>query len=159
MRPSHCLPALESLLGIIPTYVSSFADCGAVKEYNRARMKLTNCLHPISILVLAACSQVHAQAPQPNGGGVRRGTLPRTWQVSEPRCGHNPQFQVQEYNQDLHVFRESGCVNYEKPFLSLLFGKEKALLLDTGAGKSDIARVVNSQINEWLRRSNRESTT
>jgi len=157
MRPSHCLPALESLLGIIPTYVSSFADCGVVKEYNRARMKLTNCLHPISILVLAACSQVHAQAPQPNGGGVRTGTLPRTWQVSGPQCGDNPQFQVQEYNQDLYVFRESGCANYEKPFLYLLFGKEKALLLDTGAGKTDVARVVNSQINEWLSRNNRES--
>jgi len=120
-------------------------------------MKLTDCLHQISILVLAACSQVNAQAPQPNGGGVRTGTLPRTWQVSGPQCGDNPQFQVQEYNQDLYVFRESGCANYEKPFLYLLFGKEKALLLDTGAGKTDVARVVNSQINEWLSRNNRES--
>src|ERR1700755_777874 len=111
-------------------------------------MKLTDCLRSIAILVLAACSQVNAQAPQPNGGGVRTGTLPRTWQFSGPQCGDDAQFQVQEYNQDLYVFRESGCANYEKPFLYLLFGKERALLLDTGAGKTDVARFVNSQINE-----------
>lgn len=102
LMKSESLPPMSRMsagfrnFGIIPTYVSSFTDCGVVKEYNRARMKLTNCLHPISILVLAACSQVHAQAPQPNGGGVRSGTLPRAWQVSGPRCGDNPQFQVQE---------------------------------------------------------------
>jgi hydroxyacylglutathione hydrolase len=122
-------------------------------------MKITDNFRPIPILilVLATCSQGHAQAPQPNGGGVRNGSLPRTWQVSGPQCGDNPQFQVHEYNQDLYILRESGCANYEKPFLYLLFGNEKALLLDTGAGKTDVARVVMNQINEWLKRNNRES--
>jgi hydroxyacylglutathione hydrolase len=136
---------------------SSFGDCGFVKEYNFAGMKLTERLHPIALLVLAACNQVHAQAPQPNGGDVRIGTLPRTWQAGGPQCLGNHQFQVQEYNQDLYVFRESGCANYEKPFLYLLFGKEKAFLLDTGAGKTDVAQVVNSKIKEWLSRKNRQS--
>jgi hydroxyacylglutathione hydrolase len=128
-------------------------------EYNSADMKRTENFRaiPILILVFAACSQVHAQAPQANGGGVKIGTLPRTWQVSGPQCGDNSQFQIQEYNQDLYVFRESGCANYEKPFLYLLFGKERALLLDTGAGKTELARVVRDQINAWLSRNNRES--
>ena len=122
-------------------------------------MKTKNYFISIAILILAlaATIPIDAQAPQPNGGGVRSGNLPRTWQVSGPVCGENPQFQVQEYNPDLYILRESGCSNYEKPFLYLLFGKEKALLLDTGAGTTDVARVVSSQIDAWLRRNDRQS--
>jgi hydroxyacylglutathione hydrolase len=108
-------------------------------------------------IALSAAGYSHAQAPQPNGGGVRSGVLPRSWQVSGPQCGENPQFQVQEYNPDLFIFRESGCSNYEKPFLFLLFGKEKAFLLDTGAGATDVARVVKSQIDDWLSRNHRDN--
>jgi hydroxyacylglutathione hydrolase len=122
-------------------------------------MNLNNSFCPIAILilVLAICCQLEAQASQPNGGGVRTGVLPRSWQISGPQCAANPQFQVHEYNQDLYILRESGCSNYEKPFLYLLFGKEKALLLDTGAGKTDVAQVVKSQIDHWLSQNNRES--
>ncbi len=111
------------------------------------------------IFVLAAFSQAFAQAPQPNGGGVTPGTLPRAWQTSGPQCGPNPQFQVHEYNPDLYIFRESGCSNYEKPFLYLLFGREKALLLDTGAGTTDVARVIQTQLDEWLRRNHQENVS
>jgi len=111
----------------------------------------------ILILLLATCSSSTAQSPQPNGGGVRTGVLPRSWQTSGPQCAANPQFQVHEYNPDLYILRESGCSNYEKPFLYLLFGRDKALLLDTGAGKTDVARVVQGQIDLWLSRNHRES--
>lgn len=128
-------------------------------RYNPAGMNLSKRLAPILILVsaLATCSLAEAQAPQPNGGGVRPGALPRTWQVSGPQCPSNPQFEVHEYNADLHILRESGCSNYEKPFLYLLFGKEKVLLLDTGAGKTDVARVVKTQIDRWLSQNGREN--
>lgn len=109
------------------------------------------------IFLLATCCLTEAQAPHPNGGGVRAGVLPRTWQTSGPQCTANPQFQVHEYNQDFYILRESGCSNYEKPFLYLFFGKEKALLLDTGAGKTDLARVIKSQMDLWLIRNKRES--
>lgn len=108
------------------------------------------------LFVLAICSNAPAQARQPNGGGVRTGALPRSWQVSGPQCTGNPQFQVHEYNPDFYILRESGCSNYEKPFLYLLFGKEKAFLLDTGAGKTDVAQVVKSQIDRWLAQNKRE---
>ena len=128
-------------------------------RYNPADMKLHMRRCPIGILVvvLATCGQFDAQAGQPDGGGVRTGVLPRAWNVSGPQCAASGQFQIHEYNQDLYILRESGCLNYEKPFLYLLFGKEKALLLDTGAGKTDVARVVKTQIDGWLSRNNRES--
>lgn len=113
-------------------------------------------LGSVYFLVLAACCAAGAQAPQPNGGGVRTGVLPRTWQTSGPNCPPNPQFQIQEYNPDLIILRESGCSNYEKPFLYLLFGKEKAFMLDTGAGKTEVASVVKNQIDRWSKQNHRE---
>src|SRR5205809_4660330 len=80
-------------------------------------------------VVAATLVAVQAQAPQPDGGGVRPGILPATWKVSGPQCPPKPEFQVHEYNSDLYILRESGCSNYEKPFLYLLFGKDKVLML------------------------------
>ena len=45
-----------------------------------------------------------------------------------------PAFQVHEYNPNFFILRQSGCIHYEKPFLYLIFGRDKALLEDTGAG-------------------------
>ncbi|HEV2691146.1 MAG TPA: hypothetical protein VGV35_21465, partial [Bryobacteraceae bacterium] len=73
-----------------------------------------------------------AQAPQPDGAGVRTGTFPAQWITGGPDCAAVPPWQVHAYNEDFYILRESGCTNYEKPFLYLLFGNDKALLEDTG---------------------------
>lgn len=104
-----------------------------------------------------AVAVASAQAPQPNGAGVTRGVLPDRWQVSGPDCPPDPHFQVHEYNPDLVILRESGCSNYEKPFLYLLFGKTRVLMLDTGAGRTDVAEVVRGVIDGWLKRNGREA--
>jgi len=92
---------------------------------------------------------------------VREGTLPDKWITGGPRCVEVPDWQVHQYNEDFYILRESGCTNYEKPFLYLLFGKEKALLEDTGAGKmdprSDSARMVEDVIAKWCALKKRES--
>ena len=62
------------------------------------------------------------------------------WITGGPNCIAVPDWQVHEYNENFYILRQSGCVNYEKPFLYLLFGKEKALLEDTGAEPSDAAK-------------------
>ena len=97
------------------------------------------------------------QSAQPDGAGIRPGNLPKAWILGGPKCVEVPEFQVHEYNEDFYILRQSGCSNYEKPFLFLLFGKDKALLLDTGAGKTDIAQVVNKVIATWLARTKRET--
>jgi hydroxyacylglutathione hydrolase len=106
----------------------------------------------ISIVAIA-----DAQSPQPDGAGVVRGVLPDRWQVSGPDCPPDPRFQVHEYNADLVILRESGCSNYEKPFLFLIFGRTKVLLLDTGAGRTDVADVVQRVIAAWLARNGKEA--
>lgn len=109
------------------------------------------------LLCLSGVAVSRAQAPQPNGAGVRPGVLPDRWQVSGPQCAPDTPFQVHEYNPDFYILRESGCTNYEKPFLYLLFGHDNVLMLDTGAGKTNVADVVHGVVDGWLKRNNRES--
>ncbi len=105
-------------------------------------------------LLLAGCA--YAQFPEPDGGTVKPGTLPATWITGGPNCLEVPEFQVHEYNPDLFILRESGCINYEKPFLYLFFGAEKALLYDTGAGQAvPTGRVVSDLIAKWAKRAGR----
>ena len=117
---------------------------------------VTNAL-PILLLLLSLPVVSRAQAAQPDGAGVRQGVLPKAWLPGGPKCIEMPEFQIHEYNEDFYILRQSGCSNYEKPFLYLLFGKDKALLLDTGAGKTDVVRVVMNIITKWQARNNREA--
>ena len=97
---------------------------------------------------------VYAQS-EPNGAGLERATLPRHWSTGGPDCATLPRWQVHEYNDDFYILRESGCIHYEKPFLFLFFGAEKALLIDTGAGAPETAREVRDLV---ARRSSTRAT-
>jgi glyoxylase-like metal-dependent hydrolase (beta-lactamase superfamily II) len=94
---------------------------------------------------------------QPGTSGIRAGTLPASWRPSGPDCSGIPEFQTHEYNDDFVILRQSGCTNYEKPFLFLLFGRDKALLVDTGAGQADVARAVRASVDAWLARNHRSA--
>jgi len=111
----------------------------------------------LTALVFLVPVSVMAQLPEPDGAGIRAGTLPPAWITGGPKCMEVPEFQVHEYNPDFYILRESGCIHYEKPFLYLIFGKDKALLVDTGAGTTEIAHVLDGVIKKWLQRNGRES--
>jgi glyoxylase-like metal-dependent hydrolase (beta-lactamase superfamily II) len=57
------------------------------------------------------------------------------WNQGSEDCAKNPEppIQVHQYNAQTFVLRESLCATYEAPFIYLLVGKTKALLIDTGA--------------------------
>ncbi|HEY2018706.1 MAG TPA: MBL fold metallo-hydrolase [Bryobacteraceae bacterium] len=105
----------------------------------------------------ASAVMLLAQAPEPDGAGVREGSLPAKWITGGPNCIEVPDWQVHRYNDDFYILRQSGCTHYEKPFLYLLFGKDQALLEDTGAGKSDAASVVAQVIAKWCAAKGRTS--
>ena len=109
-------------------------------------------LSGLLFIALAFC-----QAPEPDGGGVRAGTLPDHWRTGGPNCIEVPDWQVHQYNEDFYILRESGCTNYEKPFLYLIFGQDRAMLEDTGAGKPETARAVTAVIDSWCKRNKRAS--
>ena len=80
----------------------------------------------------------------PLGGGG-----PTGWISGGPQCGLEPQFQVHWYNDDTVIMRQSLCTNFEGPFIVLLFGSEKVLMMDTGAGNVSIGSKVTEVINTW----------
>lgn len=102
--------------------------------------------------VLFLLGAASAQAPRAEALPFRPGVLPRSWPTGGPRCVGVPEFQVHRYNEDLYVLRQSGCSHFEKPFLYLLFGRDRALLLDTGAGTTRVARAVRGVVGRWLAR-------
>lgn len=110
------------------------------------------------VLALSGSLALAAQTPAPAAApAVTNGTLPDRWTVSGPTCGPDPKFQVHQYEPNFYILRESGCSNYEKPFVFLLFGKDKALLLDTGAGKTDVGAVVQSVVDAWCKANGRDA--
>src|SRR5579863_7585891 len=150
---TSCVTASESG----PSSKSAISNAHHSKPacYRRHYISIMRSLQ-LSLGLFLACGCFWAQAPQPNGGGVRAGTLPKSWRTGGPTCGSAPEWEIHEYNPDLYILRENGCVNYEKPFLYLFFGSEKALLIDTGAGETHVAGAVSGLIDEWAKRNHRQ---
>lgn len=69
--------------------------------------------------------------------------------------GVEPATQVQALDADTFVIRQSIKTNFEAPFVYLLFGRDKALLIDTGAQDGQIRQAVDRLIRDWLARNNR----
>lgn len=68
-----------------------------------------------------------------------------------------PQMQVQRYDDNTYVIRQSIRTNFEGPFLYLLFGSNRALLIDTGAGGLKVRPTIDRVIAEWAARHHRIS--
>jgi hydroxyacylglutathione hydrolase len=68
-----------------------------------------------------------------------------------------PQTQVQRVDADTYVIRQSVRTNFEAPFLYLLFGKDRAILFDSGAGGLKIRPVIDGLVAQWLAEHHRAS--
>ena len=78
-----------------------------------------------------------------------RGDLDVRWIHGGNRS--DPVFQVHPYDPHTYILRQSKAVSAEAPFLYLLFGSERAVLFDTGAGKKGGLRaVVDGIVADWL---------
>ena len=108
----------------------------------------------LSMLALALCS-AHAQFPEPDGGNLERGVLPQHWMSGGPKCMEMPEWQVHEYNPTFFILRQSGCTDYEKPFVYLIFGRERALLFDTGSRNGNLVPTLQHVMHDWLTRNQR----
>src|SRR3954470_640672 len=102
--------------------------------------------------VAAAC--VH---PSDTQHSLEAGTLPATWYAGGADCGGAPRFVVHAYDPDFYILRQPACTNFEKPFLYLVFGRDKALLLDSGAGRVDVVTPVDTLVKAWMARHGRTS--
>ena len=86
------------------------------------------------------------------------GSLDVVWRHGvRPRSGTSePKIQVHRYDEHTFALRQSKTVSYEAPFLYLLFGNDRALLLDTGAtddpARCPVRETVDDLITRWLSR-------
>jgi hydroxyacylglutathione hydrolase len=95
-------------------------------------------------------------------GAPATGTLAVSWIHGAParQRASDPPIQVHRYDEHTVILRQSKSVHYEAPFLYLLFGNDRALLLDTGAtadpAKFPLRATVDGLVDDWLARHPRE---
>ena len=118
------------------------------------------------LLSLAVHRQLEAgRRAYPNAGAVtaQRSLTqrPSTGTFPDWRAGNDcpePDFQVHHYSSDLYIIRQSKCRTFEAPFMYLIFGEEKVLLMDTGAVPStDVYGTVITIVERWLSRHQRDT--
>lgn len=97
-----------------------------------------------SSALLAAALFVTGAAPGP--------TMPRFAHWIDGTTPGEPETQVQRIDGDTFVIRQSVKTNFEAPFLYLLFGRDRALLIDSGAGGLKIRPAIDRLIADWRAR-------
>jgi hydroxyacylglutathione hydrolase len=93
---------------------------------------------------LALAVSVGPEAPIQPPPVLEGGVFPATWAVVKSDCVYGPPFRSHEYNPTFIIIRQSGCTNYEKPFLYLLVGADEAMLFDTGAPGANLRPTVDA---------------
>ena len=101
------------------------------------------------LVLLIGCSGMPRTSP--SGSRASAGRMPASWYAGGPMCEGKPAFHVHQYRDGFFILRQPACTNYEKPFLYLIIGRERALLLDTGAGGIDVVGVVDTLLGAWRR--------
>lgn len=92
----------------------------------------------------AASNALQSTTPTQLGG-----SFPADW-IHGGDCVNDERIQVQRYNADTYILRQSMCTNFEGPFMYLLFGDDEVLMQDTGAGGVPIGATVYGIIDDWL---------
>jgi hypothetical protein len=89
-----------------------------------------------------------------NGAGVPN--LDVAWIHGSEAAKYNtdPDIQVHACDEHTYILRQNKAVHYEAPFMFLLFGADKAVLLDTGATADPrffpLRRTVDEIVDGWL---------
>jgi hydroxyacylglutathione hydrolase len=84
------------------------------------------------------------------------GDLGVRWHAGWPSAKHDPapEIQVHRYEPATVLLRQNRSVHYEAPFLFLLLGRDRAMLVDTGAtadaGHMPLRRTVDALVEGWL---------
>lgn len=83
------------------------------------------------------------------GAAAPPATGPRFAHWIDGTAAQEPEMQVQAIDRDTFAIRQSVRTNFEAPFLYLLFGTDRALLIDTGAGGLKVRPTIDRVIADW----------
>lgn len=120
------------------------ALCGSLAVVQGAMFSGTG---PVLGLDVTNAVELRLGATPPTGG-----TFPPTWIHGSPNCSTNtdPPIQVHQYAARTWILRQNACLNFEAPFLYLMAGDTKALLIDTGATPSASLFPVRATVQALL---------
>ena len=84
--------------------------------------------------------------------GTAPGTFPADWIHGSANCALNPDppIQVHAYDSRTWILRQNACLNFEAPFMYLLAGDTKAILIDTGATSSASQFPIRATVQSLL---------
>ena len=103
------------------------------------------------------CVGCHAHG----GGAIGPALMDDLWIHGSDPCTANQHvpFQVHAYNDDTFILRENKCINYEGPFIYLLFGQDKVFMQDTGAAPAansgiafPVRETVQKIVEDWAKK-------
>lgn len=137
-RSSSCPPVL-SLCAVLPKSGHRVSVLPPMRRFIATPVALTAAIASLSLSL--GCR-----------ARIETGSFPTSWYAGAPTCAGKAALRVHPYSDDLYILRQPACTNYEKPFLYLLIGDRRALLLDTGAGGVDVASPVDSLLTSWRAR-------
>jgi hydroxyacylglutathione hydrolase len=109
---------------------------------------------PVKTTHAGVCVTVPGKIRFPDGAVVPN--LDVAWIHGSETAKYNtdPDIQVHACDEHTYILRQNMAVHYEAPFMFLLFGASRALLLDTGATANPqffpLRRTVDSIIDGWL---------
>ncbi|HEX5060213.1 MAG TPA: MBL fold metallo-hydrolase [Kofleriaceae bacterium] len=80
--------------------------------------------------------------PDAPSGGLESGSLTVSWMHGSANCSQNtdPEVQVHAYNATVHIIRQNKCKTFEAPFIYVIEGTTKALMIDSGATNTTTLR-------------------
>ena len=92
----------------------------------------------------------------PDGGAVLDLDVAWIHGSEAPKYNADPDIQVHACDEHTYILRQNMAVSWEAPFMFLLFGAARAMLLDTGATVNPaffpLRRTVASIMETWLAR-------
>jgi len=73
--------------------------------------------------------------PDAPAGTLEGGTLTVSWMHGSANCQANtdPEVQVHAYNATVHIIRQNKCRTFEAPFIYVIEGQTRVLVIDSGA--------------------------
>ena len=90
----------------------------------------------------------------PVQASVSNGLADKVWNHGSDDCAKNqdPAIEVYRFDADTYILRQNKCVNFEAPFIYVLFGQHTVFVLDTGAtadpGQFPLYETVRSLVTQ-----------
>lgn len=112
-------------------------------------------LPPLFAGALSLLALPVAAAPDLGADGAAPGNMRFAWIHGSVSAKHNtdPRIQVHRYNEHSYILRQNPAVDWEAPFMYLLLGTERALLLDAGATANPdhfpLRATVDALLERW----------